>query len=263
MPNEIVTRAIDAVASGESLTADHATAVLDEIMEGRSSEVQTAAFLIALRAKGETVAELAGLARTMRRLAAGVEARPRRPRGHGRDRGRAVDLQHLDRRRAGGGGRRLRGRQARQPLQHQPLRIGRSARGARACGSTSTPRRVAKCIDEVGLRVHVRPAPSRRDEARRPGSQGAGGADDLQLPRPAHQPGGRHGASSLGVSDRRYQETIAEALLSLGCERALVVRAEDGLDELSIAGPTRVIEVADGSTEEWFAEPGGRRPPGR
>ena len=73
MPNEILTRAIDEVASGIHLTADHASAVLDEVMEGRASEVQTAAFLIALRAKGETVAELVGLARTMRRLAASVE----------------------------------------------------------------------------------------------------------------------------------------------------------------------------------------------
>src|SRR5215208_5824659 len=73
MPNEILTRAIDAVASGEHLSADHASAVLDEVMEGRAGEVQTAAFLIALRAKGETVPELVGLARTMRSLAAPVE----------------------------------------------------------------------------------------------------------------------------------------------------------------------------------------------
>src|SRR5215208_7209021 len=73
MPNQILTRAIDEVATGSHLTADHASAVLDEVMEGRASEVQTGAFLIALRAKGETVAELVGLARTMRRLAAPVE----------------------------------------------------------------------------------------------------------------------------------------------------------------------------------------------
>ena len=60
----------------------------------------------------------------------------------------------------------------------------------------------------------------------------------------------------LGVSDRHYQETIAEALVGLGSERALVVAAEDGLDELSISARTRVIEVADGRTEEWFVEPG-------
>ena len=64
----------------------------------------------------------------------------------------------------------------------------------------------------------------------------------------------------LGVSDRRYQETIAEALVGLGCERALVVCADDGLDEISVAGRTRVIEVADGGTEEWFVDPGGPRP---
>src|SRR5918998_2397824 len=73
-PNEILTRAIDAVADGDHLTADHASAVLDEVMEGRAGEVQTAAFLIALRAKGETVPELIGLARTMRRLAASVDS---------------------------------------------------------------------------------------------------------------------------------------------------------------------------------------------
>src|SRR3954449_11935265 len=72
-PNDVVTRAIDAVASGDHLTADHAAAVLDEVMEGRAGEVQTGAFLIALRAKGETVPDLIGLARTMRRLAAHVE----------------------------------------------------------------------------------------------------------------------------------------------------------------------------------------------
>jgi len=60
----------------------------------------------------------------------------------------------------------------------------------------------------------------------------------------------------LGVSDRHYQETIAEALVGLGSARAMVVAAEDGVDELSIATRTRVIEVADGRTAEWFAEPG-------
>src|SRR5438477_7463171 len=73
MPNEIVARAIDAVCSGDHLTSDHAATVLAEIMEGRSGEVQTGAFLIALRAKGETVPELVGLARTMRDLSDHVD----------------------------------------------------------------------------------------------------------------------------------------------------------------------------------------------
>ncbi|MGE5407622.1 MAG: anthranilate phosphoribosyltransferase, partial [Syntrophothermus sp.] len=72
MPNDVVSRAIDAVCAGDHLTADHAGAVLTEIMEGRTDPVQTGAFLIALRAKGETVPELVGLARTMRALATPV-----------------------------------------------------------------------------------------------------------------------------------------------------------------------------------------------
>src|ERR1044072_5007712 len=73
MPNDVVTRAIDAVCAGDHLTADHAEAVLAEIMEGGAEGVQTGPFLIAVRAKGETVPELVGLARTMRSLAAPVE----------------------------------------------------------------------------------------------------------------------------------------------------------------------------------------------
>src|SRR3954470_7206521 len=72
MPNDLVSRAIDAVCAGDHLTADHASAVLSEIMEGRTDPIQTGAFLIALRAKGETVPELVGLARAMRTLATPV-----------------------------------------------------------------------------------------------------------------------------------------------------------------------------------------------
>src|SRR5919112_5837582 len=72
MAEGVLTDAIDRVADGQDLSADEAAAVLREIMEGRASEVQTAGFLVALRAKGETVDEVAGLARTMRELAVPV-----------------------------------------------------------------------------------------------------------------------------------------------------------------------------------------------
>src|SRR6202049_1744836 len=72
MPNETLTRALDALASRRDLSADEAAEGLAEIMHGEVSETQIAGFLIALRTKGETVDELAGLARTMRALAAHV-----------------------------------------------------------------------------------------------------------------------------------------------------------------------------------------------
>ncbi|MFM9148978.1 MAG: anthranilate phosphoribosyltransferase, partial [Solirubrobacterales bacterium] len=72
MPDQVLTRAIDRLASGEDLDAGEVESVLTVIMEGGADEVQTAGFLIALRTKGETVEELAGMARTMRRLATPV-----------------------------------------------------------------------------------------------------------------------------------------------------------------------------------------------
>ena len=72
MPNPVLTGAIDALASRRDLSEREASEVLSEIMHGEVSETQIAGFLIALRTKGETVQELAGLARTMRELAAHV-----------------------------------------------------------------------------------------------------------------------------------------------------------------------------------------------
>jgi anthranilate phosphoribosyltransferase len=114
---------------------------------------------------------------------------------------------------------------------------------------------VARCIDEVGFGFMFAPkhhaamkhvVPVRKELAVRTIFNFLG---------PLTNPAGAK-RQLLGVSDRRYQETIAEALLALGCEHAMVVSAEDGLDELSVSGPTRVIEVRDGGTEEWFTTPG-------
>ena len=108
-------------------------------------------FLIALRTKGETVDEVAGLARTMRALATPVDT--------GRDdlldtaghRRRAADVQRLDDGGADRRRRRLRGGQARQPLGHEPVRLGRRARGARRAHRPRRPRRSRDCIRDVGF----------------------------------------------------------------------------------------------------------------
>ncbi|MQA74733.1 MAG: anthranilate phosphoribosyltransferase [Solirubrobacterales bacterium] len=253
MPNEILTRAIDSVASGTHLTADHASTVLDEVMEGRASEVQTAAFLIALRAKGETVAELVGLARTMRRLAASVST----------SRTDLVDTAGT------GGGPSTFNISTAAALVAAGAGCAVAKHGNRSntsrCGSADLleelgvrieldPDAVGRCIEEIGFGFMFSPrhhaamkhvGPVRRELAVRTIFNFLG---------PLTNPAGAT-RQLLGVSDGRYQETIAEALLGLGCERALVVRADDGLDELSISERTRVVEVADGGTEEWFVAP--------
>ena len=72
MPNSVLTEAIDLLAARQDLSVEQSAAVLAEIMAGNASETQTAAVLIALRTKGETVDELVGLATTMRLLATPV-----------------------------------------------------------------------------------------------------------------------------------------------------------------------------------------------
>ena len=72
MPDDQLTAAIDAVASGRDLDRETAAAALAVIMSGEASEVQIAGFLIGLRTKGETQDELAGLAQTMRSFATPV-----------------------------------------------------------------------------------------------------------------------------------------------------------------------------------------------
>jgi anthranilate phosphoribosyltransferase len=252
MPNEILTRAIDEICSGTHLTADHTSAALAEIMEGRASEVQTAAFLISLRAKGETVSELVGLARTMRSLAAHVE----------------IDEPDLVDTAGTGGGPTTFNISTTAALIAAGAGCKVAKHGNRSATSRSgsadvlealgvdielSPGEVATCIEEIGFGFMFAPkhhqamahvVPVRKELAVRTIFNFLG---------PLTNPAGAT-AHLLGVSDRGYQEIIADALLQLGCARALVVSADDGIDELSLASRTRVIEVADGGTEEWFVD---------
>jgi anthranilate phosphoribosyltransferase len=254
VPNEIVTRAIDAVCAGDHLTSDHAATVLAEIMEGRTGEVQTAAFLVALRAKGETVPELVGLARTMRSLADSVEI----------DRDDLVDT-------AGTGGgpttfnistaAALVAAGAGCAVAKHGNRSSTSRSGSadvlEACGVSIDlgPDQVAQCIDEIGFGFMFAPRHHAAMANVMPARKELGVRTIFNFLGPLTNPAGAS-RQLLGVSDRRYQETIAEALLALGAQSALVVSADDGLDELSISSRTRVIEVKEGGTEEWFVEPG-------
>jgi len=254
MPNDVLTRGIDAVADGRHLTADHAAAVLAEIMEGRAGEVQTGAFLIALRAKGETVPELVGLARTMRSLAAPVET----------GRHDLVDTAGT------GGGPSTFNVSTSAALVAAAAGCAVAKHGNRSSTSRSgsadllealgvridlEPEQVAACIEEVGFGFMFAPrhhaamkhvVPVRKELAVRTIFNFLG---------PLTNPAGAE-RQLLGVSDRAYQETIAEALVGLGSTRAMVVSSEDGVDELSISARTRVIEVASGATTEEFVEPG-------
>jgi anthranilate phosphoribosyltransferase len=241
MANEILTRAIDAVASHRDLSAEETAEVLAEIMHGEVSETQIAGFLIALRTKGETVDELAGLAQTMRSLAAHVDS----------DREDLLDTSGT------GGGRRTFNVSTTAALIAAGAGCAVAKHGNRSATSTSgsadllealgaridlSPQAVGSCIDETGLGFMFAPAhhqatrfviPVRRDLAVR---------TIFNLLGPLTNPAGAR-RQLIGVSDPGFLQTIAGALARLGVDRALVVSSEDGLDEISTTAATHVAEV--------------------
>ena len=241
MPNPVLTEAIDAVANGRDLTRAEASAVLEQIMGGEVGEAQTAAFLIALRTKGETIEELAGLAATMRALATPVST----------SRHDLVDTAGT------GGGRRTYNVSTTAALIAAGAGCAMAKHGNRSATSLSgsadvlealgaridlDPRSVCRCIDEAGFGFMFAPAhhaamrfviPVRKELAVRTIFNFLG---------PLTNPAGAR-RQLIGVSDPGFVDTIAGALALLGVDRALVVSSEDGLDEMSTSAPTQVVEV--------------------
>ena len=253
MPNDVLTRAIDAVASGNHLTADHAAAVLTEIMEGRAGEVQTGAFLIALRTKGETVPELVGLARTMRGLSTPVNC----------ERADLVDTAGT------GGGPSTFNVSTTAALVAAGAGCAVAKHGNRSNTSLSgsadllealgveiglEPEAVAGQIDEIGFGFMFAPRHHQAMKHVVPVRKELAVRTIFNFLGPLTNPAGA-ARQVIGVSDRSYQETIAEAVSGLGAEHALVLSGDDGLDEVSIGGPTRIIEVEHGSTRELVVTP--------
>jgi anthranilate phosphoribosyltransferase len=254
MPNAVITKALDALASRRDLGAEQTAAVLAEIMAGNASEVETAGFLIALRTKGETVDELVGLATTMRAFATPVRT------------GREDDL--IDTAGTGGG----------RPTFNVSTTAALIAAGAGCAvakhgnrsatglsGSADVlealgvridldPEAVARCIAEVGFGFMFAPAhhgatrfvvPVRKELAVRTIFNFLG---------PLTNPAGAT-RQLIGVSDPGFLETIAGALARLGARKALVVSSADGLDEMSTSGTTRVVEVEDGRLRAYDIAP--------
>jgi anthranilate phosphoribosyltransferase len=253
MPNPVLTEAIDRVAAGQDLSGDEAAAVLREVMEGRSSEAQTAAFLVALRTKGETVAEIAGLARTMRELALKVDARD----------GALVDTAGT------GGGRPTFNVSTTAAL----IAAGAGCRVAKhgnrsatsQCGSADVlealgaridldPEGVAACIGELGFGFMFAPRHHQAMKHVVPVRKELAVRTIFNFLGPLTNPAGAR-RQVIGVSDPAFLDTIAAALAELGTEVALVVSSTDGLDEFSASGATRVVELRGGKIEGYEVTP--------
>ena len=252
MSNPVLTDAIDRLAGGEDLPAGDAARVLREVMEGNAEEAETAAFLIALRTKGETVHEIAGLAATMRELALPVRA--------------AGDL--VDTAGTGGG----------RPTFNVSTTAAFIAAGAGCrvakhgnrsatsqCGSADVlealgaridlePDEVAGCIEEVGFGFMFAPKHHAATRFVVPVRKALGVRTIFNFLGPLTNPAGAR-RQVIGVSDPSKLETLASALAELGAESALVVSSADGLDEFSVSGSTRVVELRDGRLKSYDVSP--------
>ncbi|HEU0025106.1 MAG TPA: anthranilate phosphoribosyltransferase [Thermoleophilaceae bacterium] len=244
MTNPVLTEAIGRVADRESLSADAAASVLHEIMAGEASEAETAAFLIALRTKGESAEEITGLARAMRELALPVDAGDGLVDTAGTGGGRPTfNVSTTAALIAAGAGCRV----AKHGNRSATSRCG-SADVLEALGAKIDlePERVADCIRTVGFGFMFAPLHHQAMKHVVPVRKALAVRTVFNFLGPLTNPAGAT-RQVIGVSDRRALEEIGHALLALGTEKALVVSSADGLDEFSVAGPTRVVELsADG-----------------
>jgi anthranilate phosphoribosyltransferase len=235
-----------------SLTEEEAAAAFAEIMRGEATPVQIAGFIVALRMKGETVAELTGFARAARAMATPI----------------TVQGALLDTCGTGGDGLSTFNISTLSAIVAAACGARVAKHGNRAasslCGSADVleqlgvkidlgPEGVARCIDGAGIGFLFAPVfhPSFRFAGVPRRELGLRTVFNVLGPL-CNPAGARYQA--LGVADGAVAGKMADVLIRLGVERAIVFHAGDGMDELSVSGPSHVIEI-DGSRREYDLHP--------
>ena len=246
---------LDRLASGETLTQEGARDLMLAIMGGEASEAQIAAVLMALRQRGETVAEISGAAEAMRSLATTV----RTP---------FEDL--IDTCGTGGTGHKLFNVSTASAFVAAEGGARVAKHGNRGMTSASgsadvleaagvrldlTPEAVAQCIEELGVGFMFA---QRHHSAMRfvgPVRQALKIRTIFNILGPLTNPAGAK-RQVLGVFDHQWRAPLAEVLQRLGSQHVLVVHADNGLDEFSPAGPTAYTELKHGKIQEQSVSPG-------
>ena len=241
------------VAGGEALTEGEAERALETIMEGTVPAAATAALLTAMRLRGESVPEIVGFARAMRRFAEKVEA----PEdvvdtcGTGGDAKGTINVSTAAAFVARGAGVTI----AKHGNRAATSRAG-SADVLEALGAEIelAPEEVSRCIAASGIgfmfaRTHHPAmkfvAPVRAELPFR---------TIFNLLGPLTNPAGAK-RQLIGVFDGAYVRPMAETLAELGAEKSLVVHGADGMDEITVTDSTLVAEVSDGGIEEYKISP--------
>ena len=245
----MIREAIDTVVLGQSLSMEEASEVMREIMVGEATPGQLASFITALRIKGETPQEIAGMATVMREVALKVNvAGPLVDTcGTGGDRQNTFNISTAAAFVAAGAG----------------LKVAKHGNRAASssCGSADVlealgvkidlpPAGVERCINEVGIGFMFAPIfhPAMRFAA--PVRREIGIRTVFNILGPLTNPANAQ-AQLLGVAYPELGERMAEVLRLLGVRHAIVVHGEGGLDELALSGDTIGWELRDGAVRRW------------
>ncbi|MGH1486928.1 MAG: anthranilate phosphoribosyltransferase [Cellvibrionaceae bacterium] len=249
-----IQQALAEVVGRNNLSREEMATVMRQIMTGEASPAQISGFLVALRMKGESVAEITGAAQVMRELATPV----------------TINVDHLvDTCGTGGDGANLfnvstaaafvvaacGGKVAKHGNRSVSSSTG-SADVLEAAGVhlDLTPEQVARCVQEVGVGFMFAPAHhSAMKHAIGPRKELAI-RTVFNMLGPMTNPAGVK-SQVIGVFDASLCRPMAEVLKELGSKHVLVVHAEDGLDEISLASATHIAELKDGNVEEYTIKP--------
>ena len=261
----MIVEAIRKVVDRTPLSREEAFAVMDAIMSGHATDAQIAAFLTALRMKGETVEELIGFARVMREKVSPVRTRARVQTSlSGTDREMLVDT-------CGTGGDATGTFNVSTATAFVVAGAGVpvAKHGNRSvsslCGSADvvealgvrldlSPERVGRCVDEVGIGFCYAPLLHKAMKFVMLARREIRIRTVFNILGPLTNPA-RAAAQVIGVYDGALIEVMAEVLKELGTVRAFVVHGEDGLDELSTTGASRIAELRDGQIRTYTVRP--------
>ncbi|MBN2021126.1 MAG: anthranilate phosphoribosyltransferase [Sedimentisphaerales bacterium] len=248
-----ITEYIEPILRGENLTFEQATRALDVIFEGEVPEIQIAAFLTAMRCRPTTAGELAGLAMSLRQHAVKVNG--------------GVD-NLVDTCGTGGAAVKTFNISTAAALVAAGAGVYVAKHGNRAitskCGSADVlaelgvnieagPESVGQCIREAGIGFMFAPKFHPAMKYVQPVRKGLGFRTVFNFLGPLANPAGVK-AQVLGVADQSLMPVVAEALNLLGTQRAMIVHS-NGLDEISITGPTKITELDECKIREWSFSP--------
>ena len=261
----MITEALHKVANHfQSLSREEAREVMGEILHGKCSDAQIAALLVGLHMKGETVEEIVGFAEAIRAAATPLSPDDTALDVSGTEREALVDTCGT-----GGDASGTFNISTATALTVAGAGVHVAKHGNRGisskCGSADVvealgvnlnllPARMAECLREVGIAFLFAPAMHSAMKYVQPARRELRLRTVFNLLGPLTNPA-KASAQVVGVYDAGLVEKLAQALNMLGLQRALVVHGEDGLDEITITGPTRIGEVRDGWVKVYEVTP--------